>query len=269
MKKFISVVAFLSLMFTVSCSSDVNIDKEVDLDVDVESEVVNNDISNEVEPSTVEDSDLQEEITTWQEEYGKILMDYIEEDHNLYFSLYDFDLDGIKELIVVGMRDEEAYDAVYTYKDYEVTKLEYEQDVFSADEVLAPRSGVNAPPDLGEGLIMYNVGPSAGNFGTNVYYKLIKIDGNKLVIGVTGERIVNIEVLHTLFDDFGRNEEDQEKLDLAIQENTHYYINDKEVSKEVSKEELSEMFVSEEPNLELFEITKDNIENALPISLGE
>ncbi len=271
MKRIIGSVAFFILMLNVSCSG-VDIDYEVDLydDVSVESQVVNNDISIEEELSTLENSennntisDLPEDVATWQEEYAQILMNYIEGDHDLFFQLYDFDLDDFQELIIVGMSEGEEYDAVYTYKDYEVKKLGYDQDVFSALEFLAVRSGHRVPPNSGEGLIIYHIGPSAGSFGTNIYYKLIKIDGNNLVIGATGERIVNIEVLHTLFDDFGREEKDQEKLNLAIQENTHYYINDKEAS----EQELSQMFGLEEDNSKLFKITKDNIENALSVSL--
>ncbi len=223
------------------------------------------------EPSTLETSDfnnnsiddLSEDTLTWQEEYATILMEFVEGDHNLYFQLYDFDLDYFPELIIVGMSEGEEYDVVYTYKDYEVKKLEYGQDVFSAAEFLAARGGLIAPLDFGQGLAIYHIGPSAGNFGTNLYYKLIKIDGNNLVIGATGDKIIDIEVLNTLFDDFGRDEKDQDKLNLAIQENTYYYINDIEVS----KEEFSQMFVVSKEELQLFEITEDNIENKLSVSL--
>ena len=190
-----------------------------------------------------------ETIELWQRVYAKLLREYEEKD-KLYFLLHDFDRDGMPELIVVGLYVDERYAAVYAFRDGEALALEYEDDVFTADSVLAARGRATAAPGNAPGLIDYNIGPGAGAFGTSTYYTWIVLDGDRLVINARGSRDVDVETLNKLFDDFGRSADDA-ALDEAIEKHTHYYINDNEVT----KEELYSMFESEE-NLSYSKITE-------------
>ena len=214
----------------------------------------------------------QPEITqipeTWRAAYAELLTYHMEMNDGLYFLLYDFDKDDIPELIVVGEYMNEAFDAVYTFRDNEALPLEYDEDVFSTGSVLHARGGVTAAPGNAPGLITYFYGPSAGNFGADARYNRIVIDGNKLVIDACGMKDVDVETLHALFDNFGRGTDDYAALDVAIQEHTRYYINDSAVSEIELNRMLAEEAVKGN-NLSYFRITESNIREIVFSSLWQ
>ena len=202
---------------------------------------------------------VEEYTESWQEAYANLLRDYTKLSDDLFFLLYDFDKDLTPELIVAGKIKDEMFDAVYTYRDSKAQSLEYSEDVFTADSILYARGGVKAAPDNDPGLIDYYIGPSAGYFGTDIWYNRIVIDENKLVIDAYGKRYVDVNTLNTLFDNFGRDTDDNTSLVTVIQEHTHYYINDKAVS----EDELYRMFETKEDDLLPLRITETNISKKL------
>jgi len=200
-----------------------------------------------------------EAAKTWQLAYAELLQDYkkrivMERGDRLTFLLHDFDMDGTPELIVAGEYAGELIDVAYTLANGEILRLEHGEGVSIIGYALGARMGVTATPDNAPGLITYSIGPSAGMFGTSVLYRRIVIDGHRLVIDAHGSYYVDIGTLHELFDNFGYNEPDSDMLDSAIQEHTHYYIN----NNAVSQEELIHMF-REGTELIRFGITEENI----------
>jgi hypothetical protein len=201
-----------------------------------------------------------DEIKSWQEVCAILVREYEikgdqEVGNSISFLLYDFDKDGIPELIVVGDYNGEKIDIVYTFADGDVQSLEYEEGVSLWGYALGVRMGLRATTDNALGLITYEKGPSAGMFGISAYYQRIVIDGNRLVIDAYGAYYVDIETLHEMFDDFGYYA-DTDELDAAIEEHTYFLINDSAVS----LEELNRMFSGGE-ELVRFGGTEDNIQD--------
>ena len=208
-------------------------------------------------PQTVEP-----EALTWREAYAALLCDYTERSERAFFLLPDIDKDGAPELIVVGEYSDEYgsgdIDFTYTFKNGDVISLEYTDDVSIFDYALAARADMTVMPGNEPGLQTSLIGPSAGAFGTDAWYQIIVMDGNKLVIDIRGMRYVDVEALHELFDDFGRSIDDYAALDAAIEEHTHYYINDIAAS----EEELYSIF-HEGEELMLHSLTEENVHKVI------
>jgi hypothetical protein len=187
---------------------------------------------------------------TWRGAYAALLQTYREayEPYGgiLRYIEYDIDLSGTPELIIVGIPHEnatayEAVESVYTFRDGGAVRLELDADVNLMPYFLAARFGITAAPDNNPGLVTYSVGPSAGSFGTNVYYKRLTVEGDRLVVSARGERLVDYDTLHGMFTDFGRGDYDSKILNSAIKEHTHFYLN----GERVSEDSLNEVFFSD------------------------
>ena len=237
----ILIMSVLSMLLTVSCET-------------ASAEFVENDAEIPIS---------ERQTLPWQEAYATLLREYAEKGHSINFILHDFDKNGIPELIVAGYTgfDEkpssegELIDAVYTFRDNEMLSLEYGESIINVGiYALAIRCGITSTPDNTPGVITYEIGPSAGTFGTSCYYNRIVIDGNKLVIDAHGAYYVDITTLHELFDDFGYVA-DPDILQSAIEENTYFLINDNSVS----LEELHRVFGNRDERLDYFNINEENI----------
>jgi hypothetical protein len=196
----------------------------------------------------------------WQEAYAALLRDYAEWSDYLYFSLYDLDKDGTPELIVMGHKyyyGGELIDVVYTFRNDEVLFLDYDEDVEIVRFALGARTRILAAPGNTPGLIVYEVGPSAGTFGTSIKYYRMIIDGQRLVIDAYGERYVDVETLFELFNGFGYGI-DNDTLNAAIQRHTHYYVN----NSVVPERELNRVFELGD-RISFSQITEDNIQDTV------
>ena len=179
-------------------------------------------------------------FTEWRDAYAMVLKEYLQSER-MFFLLHDFDQDDIPELIIAGEHMGEDVDVVYTFRDGEVLSLEYGEDVQIAVYLLSARCGAKAAPNNAPGLITHSMGPSAGAFGADMWYTRIVIDGRTLKADASGRRRVDVETLHTLFDNYGTDTNDHAALDTAVREHTYFYINDAPVS----EDELYHMFEME------------------------
>jgi hypothetical protein len=133
----------------------------------------------------------------WQEVYAALLREYLYKDGTLFFTLHDFDLDGIPELIIAGELNDEIVDVVYTISDGHTLQLAFDEYVYIAGFALSARAGIASPPEGIPGLIAYLSG--AGSlFGSNRFYSHIVINGNNLSINVRGAKIIDFETLHEI-----------------------------------------------------------------------
>jgi len=160
----------------------------------------------------------------WQEIYASLLREYLYEDGMLFFTLHDFDLNGIPELIIAGEINNEIVDIVYTIRDGRALQLEFDKHVYIAGFAMAARGGIATPPDGIPGLITYLSG-AGGLFGSNRFYNLIVINEDKLLLTVRGTRIIDVETLRVIYNDFGG------MLDCTkIEEHILWSLNDEIVS---------------------------------------
>ena len=176
--------------------------------------------------------DTERRITLWQEAYVELLQKYEKCNPMLFFVLYDFDKSGTPELIVMGEYDGDIYESVYSFRDGNVVSLTYDESVSIAGYALSARAGIYATLDSSLGLITYLIGPTAGLFGTSAWYTLVVIDEDMLLVSSHGNRYVDVDALHKLFDDFGWNTDDLAALHTAIQQQTFCYLNDKIVTED-------------------------------------
>lgn len=167
---------------------------------------------------------------SWRDAFAEILFEHKQMGDGLRFFLYDFDRNEIPELLIVGEYEDEVYDAVYTFHDGAAFSLEYDEEVRISDYALYARGGIIAPMDETEGMIPSLVGIGT-LFGASWYCWQVVMDGDRLVIQNSGGIIIDYDTLHELFDDFGRDA-DTETLHAAIEEHTHFYVNDEIVSEE-------------------------------------
>ena len=201
--------------------------------------------------------------SSWQEAFEALLIDNhaeerISECGNFSgtdrFFLHDIDMDGIPELIVLNSIDEIAY--IYTFRRGKALLLDYDEEDIPIIALLhgAARSRIRPSPENMPGFVFMWIGPSAGSFGTSSYYNRVVIDGESLIIADYGEWYIDIDTLHKLFDNFG-SDADENILNAAIKEHTHFYIN----GNTVSQEELFRVFGRDEQPFQLYAVTIDNI----------
>ena len=198
----------------------------------------------------------------WRFTYAATLRELLGSVGHGWFLLPDIDKDGTPELIAVGeylnVLGSESFEFSYTFRDGEVVPLEYTGDVELLAYALAARSSMSLMPDNKPGIQAYQIGPSAGLFGTSVYYELITLQGNRLVADTYGARHVDYDALNALYPDFGYDNYDQTAFDAAVVEHTHFYINDLEVT----EEDLYETFF-EGDEISRYIINEENISNVL------
>ena len=180
-------------------------------------------------------------------------------DYSGQFLMIDIDKDSTPELLIISYKqyDDEPFFVAYTFRDGKVLPLENCADAWIAELILYARTRTTTAPGKAPGLITYTIGPSAGMYGCSIQYKKIVIDGNKLVIDAHGEKYIDVEKLIDLFGGYGYDIDD-EILDAALLEHTHYYINDSIVS----EMELDRMFEFGEP-ITIYKINETNIRETI------
>jgi len=166
MKKFILLIAFLTLLIT-ACSGVVGLDVADDPTPPQEALPT-------VEPVSIPMPTLDDTVVeAWQEAYATLLRDYEEKtdpkrEDRMFFLLHDIDMDGIPELIVFGECDNEMIDVTYTFADESLISLEYGENVSLSGYAIGARRGITATVDNSPGLIKYEISPSAGMLGSSI-----------------------------------------------------------------------------------------------------
>ena len=199
---------------------------------------------------------------SWQEAYAEILQNYNYERVSdcgnfagrLRFFLYDMDLDGIPEMVILNSFDETA--TVFTHRNGNIITLEHGEDI-SLVPLLhgAARTRIGSAPKNMPGFVFMYRGPSAGCFGTSAFFRRVIVDEYRLVIADYGEWYIDLDTLHEIFNSSGCDV-DADELDVAIQENTHLSIN----GIPVSEDELRRVFgIEDPPSFVLHDINDYNI----------
>ena len=183
-------------------------------------------------PEQPDAADAGWQARPWRDSYADLLKTYAHSD-SMSFLLHDFDGDGIPELLIGGYYEDEVVDAVYTYTESGMLQLEYEEGLFIASFALISRTHIRTGSADEPGFIMYLIGPTSGVLGTNITYRRIGIEGNKLFIAAHGMRYVDVDTLIELVGGLhGEGVNDSDELYATIKEHTYWYIDDKEVTEE-------------------------------------